>query len=386
MIKLDEISVTEKILGLKDYGDRVRHQSEGFLTRIWNAVKSCFSSYQQRADKAEFLKYYPLLDKKITLLNIEKDQSTEQFYSGVKELLHVQAKIQFTGWAKNLGNIPEYAEFKNALQKLQNIAKEGIEKWVSTESLTGLPKIEKEKIKLWINANTEQLSYAGYSNEIPLWSNSIPIGAVLLYNPQSKQNKKHSNLLKKIKAFFCNLFTGLPVTHAFTHLGEGKFFHVGKTGTFSGTPREEDFSSRFLYNCEILVPNRREFAKAFECPEGQVDEVMKHWSATLRTAGEQSNMAPPTRSKFWDIISTVLPSCRPKNYNIRNVFQARPKNGYSCSGLVSSALAKYGIDIVEKFKKRVDRASPADFARTRYYDIAFSNDRPKLEKFRKKYI
>lgn len=400
------------ILELNDKCNRVRKGAHKEPVSIWNRIelffKDLFTGGCRKTDIQEYLRFSPLIEKKITVLQSQQDNPSDAYYLGIKELLHVKAKIEYTGWAESLNNVEQYQQFSLALENLQQKAKVSTRKWLDTP--TTIASEAKENIRRWIQADRQQLLFAGYSNEIVFTADEVPAGAVLLYNPRSLQardkvlkfNTEFTNTVKRIKTVFCRWFTGLPVTHAIASLGGGKYFHVDKVseesgkqlGVCSGIPMEEDLSiekrkqngkkgPKYLFEYEVLLPNKERFAEALNCSMGEVDTFFKEkWSATICSAGAQPGMSAPTVSNGWDIISTVLWSTRPEDYDITKVFQARPKTGYSCSGLISSSLAKYGIDIVKKQNKRVNKAAPADFVKTPFYDLAFCSDRKAFEAYR----
>ncbi len=206
-----------------------------------------------------------------------------------------------------------------------------------------------------------------------------------------------NNFIRKIKTFFCRLFTGMPLTHATASLGGGKYIHVdkivqssgNKTGLCSGFPVVEDMGpaargnkgSKYLFEYEVLVPNYAEFGKALNLPDkAAVEKFFKEdWTKTM-----VSSTGPgATKSTCIEVFATVFNTARPKKYDITKVFNPRPKVGYSCSGLISTYLARYGIDVVKKYNKQVNKTTPADLMRSPLFTIAYSNDRPAFEKARK---
>jgi len=403
-----------------DHAEVLASKAATIWLRIVTFFQDLFSGNAYKAnDNKDFDRYYTALDGKIKdltkLAGNKSDGSQTLFFEGMKDLWHVEAKIQYLGWAESLKDNENYKKFKTDLGNLQKTATANVKDWIAKGN-DSYPTVQRQAIGRWIEAGSEEdgkrIQFAGYSNEIAFKAEEVPCGAVMLYNPDALKVRDKINghgtsakhIIKKIKTFFCNLFTGMPVTHAMASLGGGKYFHVDKvsessgkqTGSgCSGIPQEEDFTTagpnrkgkvKYMFEYEIMVPNYAEFGKTL-LAEGHIKEnspaavdayLKKDWTATIKST-EGTKESPATQSSFWDIISTVFGSTRPEGYVIEDVFNPRPESGYSCSGLVSASLAKHGIDIVEKQGKRVNKAAPADFAKTPYYDVAYSSNREGVE-------
>lgn len=393
------------ITSLSDSCNRVRKGENAARMSLGKRIslffKDLFTGGCKATDNEEYNRYSSLIKRQIRVLKNTSNESDE-FYKGIKTLLHVDAKITYTGWAKSLKNNIDYNQFKADLKTLQDSAKQSVKQW--SESETQENSVSKAAIKRWIEADDIQLHFAGYSNEIVYKAEEIPVGAVLLSNPEALKIRDKikgygyslERRIQVIKGFFCKLFTQLPVTHAMASLGGGEYIHIdnkpskgGKLSLCAGQAKIEDFTpakqkekgkTQYMFGYEVLLPNHAEFAEQLNCKEENIPAFFEKWSQTIRKSAEDG--ATPTSP--WNIISTVFGSNRPKDYDITKIFDPQGKGGYSCSGLICSSLAKHGVDIVKHSNKRVNKAAPSDFAKTRLYDLDYSNNRKFFAKIRDK--
>lgn len=364
--------------------------------------KDLFSSGRKAHDIQDYERYSALIKEKVQHLKEIKDSSSDEFYYGLKNLLHVNAKINFTGWARSLNENEDYNSFKNDLQDLQNFAKQSVKDW--TESGPQENRANKMAIKRWIEADDKQLAYAGFSNEIVYKADDVPVGAVLLINPKGMRARDQifgygyswARRLQKWKSKFHQIFTGYALTHAMSSLGHGLFYHIddkceslGKPMSVCGAnvPIIEDFSldargnkgPKYMFGYEILFPNHEQFAKELHCPKEEVQDFLENeWRPTILSSSGEN----PSKTSTLDIMKTLWDVKRPENYDITAVFEPRPERGYSCSALISVTLAKHGVDVLKQCNKKVDKATPVDLLKTELYDHVFSNERENLIRFR----
>lgn len=400
----------EHILSLGESCTRIR-KSKFALHTPWHRkvvlfFRDLFYGGCPVTDRAEYRRYSALINREVTWLKDHQSTPNDEFFTRLKVLLHVKAKFDFTGWSKSLQNGSDFKEFTEGLAKLKAHAITTVDQWVN-DSTTALSKREKHSIRRWVEADELQLQFAGYSNEIVYKAEEIPVGAVLLNNHPAYLvsnrlrgfKKTIMQRIKGIRNVVCRIFTGLPLIHTVAALGGGRFIHVAKDnestgkriGVCVGRPEIEDFSDeartkagkkpKYMFGYDVMLPNHQRFSDVLGIPRDQVETFLKNeWKPLL----EASTKHPLT--SFWNMVGTICNSTRPSTYNIRTVYQEKPGKGYSCSGLVSAVFARFGLDPVEKCKKRVEKAAPADFVRSNLFDIGFANNRGMLEGYRKRYV
>lgn len=405
----------EDILKLDERSPRIREmkKSKSWLERFCDffTTKKVLEVRRKTLDIKDYTEYSPLITKKMTeLKNLASnpdapDTATarDAFFADLKKMLHVSAKIKFYGWADNLKEHSSYNDFEKNLNELQILAKKHVKNWVNEKSDT--LQVDKGKIQRWIEADEKQLLFSGYSNEIVYKAEEIPLGAVLLSNPiagkaADKMQGFPIRMGRKIQGFkgiLCQRFTGLPVTHSMACLGNGQFLHVDdgkdvdaannhKPRLCSGRPVLEDHSlekrseagkegSKYMFGCEIVIPNKEAMAAQNHESVSDVDNRLNQWKDKMLEARQKAPV-----SSMADIIATIFRPKRPKKYSIQSVFN--PSHSYSCSGLISSAMAAVGIDV--DTRKKVHKVTPTDFISSPLFDIAYSNERALFEAYRKK--
>lgn len=409
----------DHILALDDSCGRVRQsknaESLSVGQRILRFARDLFSSGVKQNDVQEFNLYSPLIIREIEQLKEwqHNPEYVDQFYNKLKTLLHVKAKIDFTGWSKNIQNQPEYIKFVRNLELLAQHAVTGVRQWINNCS-DSEKRIERHQIGRWIEADSLQLEFAGYSNEIAYKAEDVPLGAVILANPKALlirdrlngNGLSFSRLIQLIASFFYKLFTGLPVIHAIASMGKGHFVHLSSSSETTGKsvkggyqPIPEDYSketreaqglgAKYFFGYEVMLPNHQKIGKALnltseQIAHGEVNHVLEQWRETIvsTTIPHPITAQEPKISDSRNIIAAIFNTKRPENYNSAEEFQSHPDYGYCCSGLISASLAKHGIDITESTNKKASKATPADFALTHLFDIGYSNDRATLQALR----
>lgn len=397
------------IIDLGESAKRIRktcHAAQMSLIRkIVLFFKDVFCGGCKKTDIEEYNRYKKAINREVRWLQKYQNDAkggSDVYFLRMRRILHVKAKMDYTGWSNSLKDIQLFKTFETAVGALQKNAAALVDQWVADDS-TKISRENKHSISRWIKADPLQLKFSGYSNEIVYKAEEVPVGAVLLNNSPaylaSNRMRGFRLTLQQrfdvIRNFFCRIFTGLPLIHAVAALGGGRFIHVAKdneatgehVGMCKGLPMLEDLSNaarakqkkepKYMFGYEIMVPNYERMAKELgKEPQEVMAMIQKDWTATLLSSQKHP------KTSFWNMIGTILNSKRPEKYDITKVFELNPRKGYSCSGLISAAFARHGIDVVKASRKRIEKAAPADFAKSPLFDILYSNDRQKLLRFR----
>lgn len=392
------------ILELGESNTRIRHTTHalpmGLIDKIVLFFKVLFLGRCEATDIREFEAYRNAIASEIRWLNKHQNDGSSKFFHRMKRILHVKAKMDYTGWSSSLKEHRDYKVYTAAIANLKAHSMANVDAWVSDPAKRGSAKTKKN-ICRWIKADDLQLKFAGYSNEIVYKAEEVPVGAVLLNHHEAYIAGNYLRGFKPsfmqrvngLRDYFCKWFTGMPLVHAVAAIGQGRFLHVAKDnsetgesiGCCNGKPLIEDYSdakrgkkgTKYMFGYEIMMPNYAKMGKAAGKTAAEMRNIIENdWVATLE--GSQKHAL----TSFFNMVGTICNSSRPDDYDITQVYQDNPETGYSCSGLISAVFARYGVDIAQHNLKRLDKVSPADFALSEMFDIEFSNDRPLLEKLR----
>lgn len=429
---IEEYSQVDEILKLQGLGGRMLDGQAVDLTsfsgRIYSFCADLFSgalpeNARRVRDIHEYVETFqqPLQD--LFQATWRRPSFSDDFFQGTKKLLHVRAKMQITGWEESIlasedqDVVSQYKAFSKSLDLLQTFAKLHVREWLNS-ARSSLPKAKKQEIARWFEANQEQLKFAGYSDGIAYAAEEIPAGSILLHNHLACVAQRHlkgqtTSTMQKmaiIKGKIHEWATGLPYTHAMICLGGGKFVHMEKANESSeekvqaccsGELQWEDYTDakrqeqgkapKIFYECDIVEPNAEEFAKVVSHdPIHSVQQAQKvtqrfftdQKPGSWRHCLEEAHKAKPIKVRVQDLCMTVYRPQRPAHYNPRVVFDQMHVRGegLSCTGLISSSLAKFGVDINPA--KKVHKLSPADFALSKYYTVLYSSNQEKIYKLK----
>jgi hypothetical protein len=357
--------------------------------RIIMLIVDFFTGGRELLDNRQFNRVYTSsLVQRVSLLERMSNagQYSEEFFTDLKKVLIVLAKLQVSGWASSLtarGN-HNFQDFTARLSALHAEGRRQVNEWASHNREPAAVELRR-----WIESSPFQRNFAAASEsgQLPYRMSEVPAGAVLLSEVDSSLlglrvkgiTPTFCQLFRKFKAAIMELFTGSAVTHAELCLGNGRVFHLDKRDDqwFSGNGFVEERAhgergeERICYHHEIWVPDRERIVAEYNerhpgAPVRNFDELFAQMNRQIERSGHRMTIS------LASIIKLGFPSARPENYDAARAWAPGARE-FACSGAVAALYGRIGVDLGHELDKMAEEVTPGDYRRHSYFQRFFTH-------------
>lgn len=349
--------ITLETVNCLNYNSRLRSDravEQNFIQRQFLTARKFFSGGIEAYDRQKFDEFYVIYKGRITQLGqeIEAGQNLTLNFGLAKKFLEALARFQICSMESSLKNYQPFLEFAGEVKNLRDAAA------AHSGDIEAQWEFQKEDIR-WIHSDHQQRLFAACSHgSLPHKYEELPAGSVILYNPEAwqtmhyiKGKKPRNQFIWKIKALFCEFFTGKTYIHAELAMGKGKTFDLDNKGLY-GTSKVE-IKDRTGMNCffDVVAPNKEMISPAL------MEQIVQEGEAN----------GPKVDSTLWELLKVgIWQKPRPADYDCTTEWNPGV-NRFACSGTIAALFGKFGIDIGKALNKKVENISPADFTRSPYF-------------------
>lgn len=328
-------------------------------------------------NRSNLVKIEGLSQKILSVQNKFRNGDLDPAMDQLRSLLLDNARFQICNKIRSAEAREAYQQFSGRLQRIQDIYanREKVEQWLETS-----PHEDRELISRYLLAQPAHLRFsASFDTPVPppYRFSEIPAGSILIDEPEAflehmrLENKRSplQMIYLKVKAFICRLFTGKYLTHMAFSMGDGTIFDLSKkpTAWIYGDGQVKEFGDKMYYGM-VRTPNKERMLEAYNEhfpnePCETFEELIEKMNARISCAAKANKI----KYHFFNTIKTGFHKPRPADYDYLGAW----KNGTprtSCSGTTAALLASFGIDVGGEFDKMADKATPADFLQSEFFD------------------